>query len=154
MRHFFCLTTCLFSCLGLYATDVMNPKIDILEHVLVPQSKILSKENLLKGVPIYAMDIKCILGKSSRQSICEHEGHYVGGIVLTTIYCFSSSNGSVSIQKPAGYQYVVHQDDDGGKISESTIWHIETIEGKQYIVHFHEDFIVYSSSDDQFVVAS
>lgn len=160
MRKFLFLIVCIFSWSTLFAIDLKNPSAEILEDILVSKSKVLSSENLATGLPIYAADVGVNLCKTPDWphaigwSYCQHVGSYIGGEIVTTVHNLLNSNGSIIEQSSAGNQTVSYQDDSGQKTSESKIWRLETIRGKKYIVHFHEDFQVYSSADSQFVCSS
>lgn len=160
MAKILCLILCVFSWGTLFAIDLKKPSVEVLEDVLVSKSKVLSSENLATGLPVYASNVGAGLSvtpdwpHAGGWSLCDHGGRYIGGLIYTTIHYLSTENGSIIEQSPVGNQIVYYQGDSGEKYSESKIWRLETIDGKKYIVHFHEDFQVYSSADSQFVVAN
>ncbi|MCH9625627.1 MAG: hypothetical protein S4CHLAM123_08030 [Chlamydiales bacterium] len=165
MKNYYFLFFCVyfpFVCVG----ELVHPHINALEEILVPKENTLTEQNLAAAVPIYAKSVHasmskawtidndnppCELNDPCGWSYCNYTGDYIGGYTVTAVYSSRSPHPPSSEEHP-GHQVVFYQGEFGHEKSESRTWRVETVESKKYIVHFHENFLVYSSGDSQFVV--
>ncbi len=106
----------------------------------------------------------------------EHSGHYLDAEVLTSIRGISEQqsyypgcDGRQYGEREEGFQSVcvynnreemgANKVDESGEviqpgreISLSSNWAVTEVDGAKYIVHDHENFLVYSNETDQFVI--
>lgn len=133
-----------------------------LKKTLIPNHKLLSEDNINSGQRIYAETCEVFFYISGDWGISQGRIHtkYVGGGTVGTSICEVAtcvgSNGrkTPQLMKPIGHQRVMYSTSEGCKNSDSVVWESESVLGKDYIVHYHPTFRVYSSADEQFVIGN
>jgi hypothetical protein len=126
---------------------------DSLQEVIAPYIQFLNLEAIAKGQRIYA-----------RSTDISYFYHWHDNIA-STLLCHEASYYDASIttifDKTSDPELFGKQEVNIRPVNsthwqklESKIWRIEMIDGIKYVVHFYEDFCVYTSSDTQFVLSN
>jgi hypothetical protein len=120
------------------------------EVLLPPNAQPLTLNTIAFGEPIHALNITIL--------------NWTAWDDERNIYAYPESHNAQYISAEINTFFDLHEDSSfagkqevcfrGGEKSETRIWCTEIICGKKYIVHFHEDFRVYSAADTQFVIAN
>jgi hypothetical protein len=112
---------------------------------LISDEMPLNPENIALGLPIHAYMAAPSVWFWGNQY--EHTGRYLDGYITTTMFkneqCPSFQEVSFCNETGEATQRLI-----------SDIWRAETLHGKKYIIFYYQTFRVYSSSDDQFVIAN
>ncbi len=165
MKKFVFALTIMTLSIRLFAGHQKIPD-DTLRDVIAPNNT-LSLETIARGQPIYANSTSINYhynnGSSIGHLMC-HNGFYITSCIVTS---FDKSSGTEFFGKQQVYlddetlasggypmnMLMSEEESQHPKELESKIWRIEVIDDIKYIVHFYEDFCVYTSADTQFVLA-
>ncbi len=162
MKRFIFTLAIMSLSIGLFAGYQKTPD-DTLQEIIAPNIPLLNAETISRGEPIYAGSTtvnylyKNTLSKSIHP-LC-HTGYYLTSCINTF---FDKNYGPEffgrqqifggSIAGSLGLGGLIHS--NGQEELESKIWRVEVINDTKYVVHFYEDFCVYTSADTQFVLAN
>jgi hypothetical protein len=148
-KNYFILFSLLINSANLHAYDSPNK---LLQEALLPQeAQLLDLTMIELGNHIHAFKIEIYNWTSwdEERKVYSypqsHNARYLNAEINTFFDVTEDDSSCV------GKQEVHFQN---GTSSISNIWALEWMQDKKYIVHYHNNFRVYSTRDDQFVIAN